>query len=232
MISIGMSNTTMESQAFAKLLESAPGINPKFLFVDGAQGGQVAGITADAKSNYWKVDEERLRAAGVTAKQVQVAWMKQASANPSQEFPEEPKKLQALLAATIRNMRNYYPNLRIAYLSSRIYAGYAISGLNPEPHAYEGGFAVKWLIADQISGNPELNYDPAKGAVKAPWLAWGPYLWADGVKARSDGLTYLKDEFMEQDRTHPAPAARVKVARQLLDFLQKGPTSTPWFVAR
>jgi hypothetical protein len=41
---------------------------------------------------------------------------------------------------------------------------------------------VKWLIADQIAGNPELNYDPAKGRVRAAWLAWGPYIWADGVK--------------------------------------------------
>ena len=232
MISIGMSNTTIESQVFAKMLASGAGVNPKLLFVDCAQGGQVAGITANPKANYWNVDEERLRAAGVTPKQVQVAWVKQASANPSKEFPVEAKKLESLLAQTIRNMRDKYPNLKIAYLSSRIYAGYAKSPLNPEPHAYEGGFAVKWLIADQISGNPELNYDPARGAVKAPWLAWGPYLWADGVKVRSDGLMYGKDEFMESDGTHPAPAAREKVARQLFDFLQKDPSSKPWFVAR
>jgi len=35
--------------------------------------------------------------------------------------------------------------------------------LNPEPHAYESRFAVKWLIGDQIAGKAERNYDPAKG---------------------------------------------------------------------
>ncbi len=64
-------------------------------------------------------------------------------------------------------LHNKFPNLKIAYLSSRIYGGWAASPLNPEPHAYEEGFSVKWLIADQIAGKPGkpgLNYDPAKGA--------------------------------------------------------------------
>jgi hypothetical protein len=45
--------------------------------------------------------------------------------------------------------------------------------LSPEPHAYETDFAVKWTIADQIQGKPGLNLDPVKGAVRAPWIAWG-----------------------------------------------------------
>ena len=77
-------------------------------------------------------------------------------------------------------LHNKFPNLKIAYLSSRIYGGWAASPLNPEPHAYEEGFSAKWLIADQIAGKPELNYDPAKGAVQSPW--------ADGLKGRNDGM--------------------------------------------
>jgi hypothetical protein len=229
MVSTGMSNTTMESQAFAKLLKEASGINPKYQFVDCAQGGQTALVTSKPDANYWKVAEQRLTAAGVTPKQVQVAWIKQADIAPRAEFPEEVKKLEAELAATLHNLHDKYPNIKIAYLSSRIYAGYATTGLNPEPHAYEGGFAVKWLVAGQIAGNPELNYDPAKGAVKSPWIAWGPYLWADGVKSRSDGLTWAKDDLVEQDRTHPSQSGREKVAKLLLEFLKKDPASTPWF---
>ena len=182
------------------------------------------------EAKYWQVSEERLDAAGVTAKQVQVAWIKQANAGPTAAFPEEVKALQADLLATVQNLRDKYPNLKIVYLSSRIYAGYATSPLNPEPHAYEGGFGVKWLIEDQIGGNPELNFDGAKGEVKAPWLAWGPYLWADGLKARADGLTYELGDFAENDRTHPSMLGREKVARQLLDFLRGEPTAKPWFV--
>ena len=40
------------------------------------------------------------------------------------------------------------------------------------------GFAVKWLIEDRI-----------KGDISGPWLGWGPYLWTDGTRGRSDGLT-------------------------------------------
>ena len=63
-----------------------------------------------------------------------------------------------------------FPNLKIAYLSSRIYAGYADTNLSPEPEAYQGGFAVKWLIADQINGSPDLNYDSTNGPVRASCL--------------------------------------------------------------
>ena len=221
MISTGMSNTTMESQAFQKMLGEAGGIHPRFVFVDCAQGGQTARITADPGARYWSVAEDRLRAAGVTAKQVQVTWLKQANAGPTAPFPEEARKLQADLGATLRNLRGRYPNLKIAYISNRIYAGYAATGLNPEPHAYESAFAVRWLIADQIAG---------KGEAGSPWLAWGPYLWADGVKARSDGLTWTPAD-LGPDGTHPSDAGRIKVAKLLLDFLRREPTAKPWFLA-
>jgi|SRR5450432_2087300 hypothetical protein len=102
---------------------------------------------------------------------------------------------------------------------------------NPEPYAYEGGFSVKWLIADQIAGKPELNYNPARGPVRAPWIAWGPYVWADGVKPNRDGLSYSVDDYVEADRTHPSPAGRGKVAARLLAFLKADAASRAWFLA-
>ncbi len=77
-----------------------------------------------------------------------------------------------------------FQNLQIVYLSSRIYAGYATNRLNPEPYAYESAFAVRWLIRDQMKGNDDLNFEPAKGTVVAPLILWGPYLWADGIAPR------------------------------------------------
>ena len=229
MISIGMSNTTIESQAFAALLAEQQGISPRLQFVDCAQGGQVAIVTSKPQSKYWTVAGERLTAAGVTARQVQVAWLKQANAAPMLGFLDEARRLRGDLAGTIHVMHDRYPNLKIVYISSRIYAGYANVPLNPEPYAYEGGFAAKWLIEDQIKGNPDLNYDPAKGAVKAPWLAWGPYLWADGNVPRSDGLIWLREDFVA-DGTHPAPSARQKIAHMLLGFLRTDPSARPWFL--
>ena len=95
--------------------------------------------------------------------------------------------------------------------------------MNPEPHAYESAFAPKWMIARQINGDSELSYE------KMPWLAWGPYLWSDGLKGRKDGLIYTRED-LGLDGTHPSESGRIKVARQLLEFLKSDPTSKPWFL--
>ncbi|OPZ14628.1 MAG: hypothetical protein BWZ10_01874 [candidate division BRC1 bacterium ADurb.BinA364] len=228
-LTIGMSNTTMESQAFLALAAADGDLNPKLTLVDGAQGGQTARVTANPQANFWKVVDERLAKRNATRLQVQAAWIKQANAGPTRPFPAEAKALEADLLETLRTMRALYPNLKIAYLSSRIYAGYAASPLNPEPHAYEGAFAVKWLIGRQLAGDPALNFDPANGPATCPWLAWGPYLWADGMKARSDGLFYARED-LAADGTHPAESGRKKVGELLLAFLKNDPTSRPWFV--
>ena len=43
------------------------------------------------------------------------------------------------------------------------------TGLNPEPYAFESAFAVRWLIGRQLDGKEGLNFDAAKGPVRAPW---------------------------------------------------------------
>ena len=230
LLSIGMSNTTQEFQAFQGLAAAEEALNPRLLIVDGAQGGKAAVVTARPEADFWKVVDKRLNAVGVTPKQVQVVWLKQANPGPSRAFPSEARKLDADIVATLHNLSARFANLKIAYLSSRIYAGYAVTPLNPEPHAYESAFAVKWLISRQIAGQPELNFDPAKGTVRSAWLAWGPYLWADGLKGRKDGLKYTRSD-LGSDGTHPSTSGREKVAEQLLSFLKSDPTSRPWFLA-
>lgn len=220
-LSVGMSNTTQEFSAFQRLAATDSALNPQLTFVDGAQGGQTAAVTAKADANYWTVDAQRLQAAGVTAAQVQAAWLKQANAGPSQPFPAEARKLQADIAQTLRNLHDKFPNLKIVYLSSRTYGGYAGTPLNPEPHAYETAFAVKWLIADQIAGKLPAS----------PWLAWGPYLWTDGTKGRADGFTWTRDD-CGPDGTHPSDSGRRKVAELLLKFLKNEPTAQPWLLKR
>ena len=132
--------------------------------------------------------------------------------------------------AVIHNARERFPNLRIIYLGSRIYAGYANSQLNPEPYAYEGAFVVRWLIQDQIKGNAELNYDSTRGPVKAPVLLWGPYFWGDGTTPRKrDGLIWERKD-LGGDGTHPSDSGRKKVADMLLTFFKTDPYAKAWFV--
>jgi hypothetical protein len=229
--SIGMSNTTQETRSFLKMAIFDPSINPKVKLVDCAQGAQTASKIKDPSFAYWQTVAGRLRDAGVTAAQVQVVWVKEANAMPKEPFPEHAKILQNDMLGVMHTLHGKFPNLKIAYLSSRIYGGYAVGGLNPEPAAYEEGFSMKWLIADQIAGKPELNYDAAKGAVRAPWMIWGPYLWADGLKGRNDGKVTWKREDLGPDGTHPSLMGREKVAWLLMSFLKTHPTACPWFLA-
>jgi hypothetical protein len=138
----------------------------------------------------------------------QVAWVKQARIAPGNigEFPKHAEEMQGHMVTVLNMLKDRFPNLRIAYLSSRIYAGYAKSTLNPEPYAYESAFVVRWLIEDQIKGEPSLNYDPDKGAVKSPLLLWGPYFWADGEKGRKIDDLIWKPVDLAGDGTHPKPA--------------------------
>lgn len=227
---IGMSNTTQESRSFLKLAVADTSLNPKLTLVDCAQGSMTASKIQDPKHPYWQTVAARIRDAGVTAKQVQVVWMKEANGNPTDDPMAYAKALYQQQIVVLHNLHDKFPNLKIAYVSNRIYGGWVQSPLNPEPYAYAGGFSTKWLIADQIAGKSELNYDPAKGQVVAPWIAWGPYLWADGLKGRKqDGLVWKRED-VGPDGTHPSMLGREKVAHLLMDFLKSDPTSKSWFL--
>ncbi|MCI0489845.1 MAG: hypothetical protein L0229_24910 [Blastocatellia bacterium] len=234
LLSIGMSNTTQEFSVFKSLADSDPDKNPSLVIVDGAQGGMPANDITDPNNpkmeQFWETVDDRLAQAGVTPRQVQVAWVKQADSRPTAPFPGHALTLQSELEIIARILKERFPNIRIAYYSSRIYAGYASTNLNPEPFAYESGFSVKWMIESQIDGSIDLNFNPDEGEVKAPWLAWGPYLWADGLTPRSDGLTWSCSDF-NNDGTHPATPARQKVADMLLDFFKTDSTARLWFLA-
>jgi hypothetical protein len=230
LISISMSNATMEFSTFKKTADSSTAKSPQVVIVDCAQGGQAMAEWVDPKAGPWTETARRLGLAGVNPKQVQVAWIKLANKGPSGDLAEHGRKLQKDTLAVVQNARERFPNLRIAYLSSRIYAGYASTRLNPEPYAYEGAFAVRWLIQDQIKGDAALNFDSERGPVKAPLLLWGPYLWGDGTTPRkSDGLVWERKD-LAGDGTHPTDSGRQKVADLLLGFFKTDPTAKPWFV--
>ncbi|MFQ5699908.1 MAG: hypothetical protein ACE5IL_16720, partial [Myxococcota bacterium] len=57
-----------------------------------------------------------------------------------------------------------------------------------------------------------------------------PYLWADGLTSRSDGLTWSCAD-LEADGTHPSMTGEQKVGALLLDFMLASPYAVPWFAA-
>jgi len=234
LLTVGMSNTQQASQAFKQLADHDAEKNPKLLIVDGAQGGMTAQAIQDPDdgsrgSQYWSVVDQRLSGAKVTRAQVQVVWIKQADAGPNQGFPKYAEKLQQELAKIVQSLPRRFPNVKLCYLSPRTYGGYAKTPLNPEPYAYESGFSIKWLIEQQLRREGGLNFDPAQGAVQAPWLSWGAYLWANGTKPNADGLSYDEGDFAT-DGTHESPSGQRKVGAQLLRFFKTDSTTRPWFV--
>jgi hypothetical protein len=238
LISVGMSNTTQEFSAFMRLANRSPQKSANVVLVDGAQGGMEALAWAQPEKRFrpdapspWDVLDQRLKQSGVTGEQVQVVWMKQARRTPAElgEFPEHANEMKGHMVVILQKLKERFPNVRIAYLSSRIYAGYARTPLNPEPYAYESAFVVRWLIRDQIKGDRSLNHDSTLRPVNSPLLLWGPYLWADGEKGRKlDDLVWKPDDFAP-DGTHPSPAGQRKVAEQLLTFFTTDPTAKGWF---
>lgn len=229
LMSIGMSNTSQEFSRFVPLANAHAGKAGSLVIVNGAQGGQAAREWSTSDARPWAVAAERLAAANVSPNQVQVLWIKQANKSPSQGSEAEMQRLQDDMEKIVILARQKYRHLRLAFLGSRIYGGYAQSALNPEPYAHESAFSMQGLILKQIKGAPALNCDPAKGEIKAPVLLWGPYLWAAGPTPRkNDGLVWLPED-LSGDGTHPSDAGAGKVARMLLDFFLTNASTKPWF---
>jgi hypothetical protein len=229
-LTIGMSNCSQESNAFIMLAEDDPLRDPRVFIVNGAQPSQTAEIIDDPEAPFWDVIDERLAERGLTPQQVQAVWFKETNQYPTQPFPFYPNLLKDEFATIMQIIRDRFVNARLCYCSSRTYGGYASIELNPEPYAYHSGFAVKWLIEDQMSGDPALNYAASHGEVESPWIAWGPYLWADGMTPRSDGLIWECADFWEIDGTHPSTSGELKVAQMLLEFFHSDPTAASWYI--
>lgn len=230
LVSIGMSNTTQEfaqgPETFKPRMEADPTLSPFVTIIDGAQGGQAAANWVHSDTP-WNVLSDRVSDAGLTPQQVQVAWVKTAKRLPGNlgGFPSHAEILRDDIKAIVTRLRTEYPNLRLAFLSSRTRA-YTDdpTDLNPEPFAFESGYSVRWAIEEQINGAPGLN-----SSTEVPWIGWGPYIWVDGTVPRSDGLTWLTTD-VTGDCTHPSTSGRIKVSDQLVAFFKSDSLTVPWFL--
>lgn len=233
-ISVGLSVTQQPFGEFVSLVNTDPSKNPNLVIVNGATGGATASLLAGVNNNFWNaIIYDYLPNAGVTPNQVVGAWVLDVNGGPSGTFPSDMTGLQGNLQSIAQNLFTKFPNIKLAYYSSINYTGYSngSANLDPEPYGYEGGMAVKNAIEDQIDGDPNMNYDPSKGKVKAPWIAWGPYYWANGMIPRSDGLVWTCQD-LNTDGTHPSdPVGRIKISTQLLNFLKTDDTASKWFLA-
>ncbi|ANM30752.1 hypothetical protein ABI59_15955 [Acidobacteria bacterium Mor1] len=250
MLSIGMSNTFQEFGRFESRADSDPAVHPDLVILNAAQGSRPADHWNEPDDPTWDEVDTRLAQQGLTPSQVQVAWMKHAVRSPMfppLDFPAHPETLRDILFDVVQSMKQRYPNLKLLYLSSRTRAYMTDqTAQSPEPAAYEGGFAVQWLIEQQLAGDPGLRFDGIDPP--APWLSWGPYLWTDGTgaaegephdpfAARSDGFVWTCAD-VDRDGVHPSPptpdvdppTGEFKVGDELMAFFKTDVTTTPWFL--
>ena len=248
LLSIGMSNATQEfcSQpgtepcnpwTFMGQAAEHPDLNRTGLeIVNGARGGQdTAKWVSPDDPNYDRIRDQVLAPKGLTEAQVRIVWVKMANPGPTQSLPSPEADAFVMLGQMgdiARTLRVRYPNVELVFLTSRIYAGYASSLVNPEPFAYESAFAVKWLIEAQIDQMAGGGVHPIAGDLSfetvAPWIGWGAYPWADGLVPRSEGLIWTCGD-LEDDGTHPSMSGQQKVGTMLLDFFLNSPFARPWF---
>lgn len=204
-----------------------------------------AGIP-DVTGNYTRIRDNVLARfpTALTEAQVQVAWVKVWNPDPTTSLPSASADAYALLTSlgnVMRLMKTRYPNLQLVFLTSREYGGYATDTTNPEPYAYETGFAVKWLIQAQIDqmANGGTVVDARAGDLNyttnaAPWLAWGPYLWGNGPAGRLNGPNWVAQDF---DATAPSFGTLLslqgkgKASLELLHFFEISPFTRCWFMA-
>jgi hypothetical protein len=250
LLSVGMSNAAQEFCAgrssyscnpwtFVGQAVADPDVNDTGLqIVNGAYSRETAASwDSPTDDSYDRVLADDLQPRGLSELQVQVVWLKNAHPVPMVSLPDPDADAYALKRSfgnIVRAIRVRYPNTKLVFLSSRTYAGYATTTLNPEPYAYESGFAVKWLVEAQIQQAASGSVvDAVAGDLSlgqaAPWIGWGPYLWADGANANPDGLAWLPSDF-QSDGTHPSQSGEEKVGAALLEFFKSSPLTRTWFL--
>jgi PKD repeat protein len=248
-VSIGMSNAAFEfcasgtavqvctPHSFMGQVTVDEAVNPQILTVNGAQNSQTSTKWLGLNSPAWTVLVDRVQSVA-SLEQVLVCWVKNTNhyLSPPLTLPDPNADAYGFLRNTARALRNaktWFPNLGQCYLSSRIYAGYASQGGSIEPVAYETGFGIKWLIEAQMRQLATGEIDTLAGDMSldaAPWIAWGPYVWADAANPRSDGLTWIPSDYLF-DLIHPDTTGVVKVATSLVSFFKTSPATMDWFLA-
>ncbi len=235
LLSIGASNPKTEFDNFKLKADTFRMINHKLKIVNGCQGGNGLQKIINPTDNYWNYVNNQLSSNGVSKSQVQVIWLEQENTQSSDyNFPSAPESLMQQFKQLFQLFFQFYPNLQVCYLTGRGYAGYidnsstAGNGLLQARDYYQG-WAVKWLIENQISGDPTLAFNtPNK---KAPLLDWSAYLWADGKNVRQDGLRWnCPVDVKPNDGLHWSPTGNEKAGKAIFEKFTSDAEARLWFL--
>jgi len=238
-------STTLMTRANAN-----PTRNPKLCIAYGFEyqlpGGNRGTGDPGPDSIFYRSLDHALKEQEITPRQVQIVWLSMPVSGrswgtnlppESRTFPADAQESKHAWKEIVHAIHIRYPNVKIIYSSTKA-AMYMTPQDNAEfdggpiePWNHDAAWGVKWVIEDQINGAPDLNYDPARGPVKAPWLSWGPYFWSnpDGTPRQADGFAWTRAD-VAPDGLHPSLSGLTKYANLLLHQMTTDPTATPWFL--
>jgi hypothetical protein len=161
---------------------------------------------------------QKLAKRNISPLQVQVLWIYNVVRLQTKPFPADADELEVYLEIILNESLRRFPNTKQIFLSSSNYFGYALPGApSSEPHAWGEAYGVQSLILNRVNDE------------SLPYIAWGPYFWADGLIPRpSDGLIWKCEDYVEKDRVHPSESGKLKLGRMLLNFFETN-QATRWF---
>ena len=205
-LSIGMSNAKGLWAWFIRDSNDDSLRNPDVTLVNGAIGGGATStwaVAGDPKT--WGKLDGTLADAGATRSDVSVIWFVTHNHVGSQTVEQYATALESDARDVLDLFAIEFPNLKVVWFEPMIYGGYSTASGTQEPHTYESGVVVQRLLVD-----PNWPF----------FVGYGPYMWADGMVPRADGLTWLCSDF-DDDGNHPGRDAKIKHSAYLLQFFQE-----------
>lgn len=218
-MSLGYSTAAMTTQ-YVRFIHQIKQEWPELLIANAAQAGKDLNAMTAADHAYWQQSISMILEQGLTPEQVQIIWLSTSDATVYDlPFPEQPRVQLDKYQTCLKLIREYFPNVRIVFVSDRAYGGY-ISEKSAfplrEPAAWYTSWSVKWLIEAQI------NQEPGFGMDDLPFIDWGPTLWTDGSTGDSFGYTWSYYD-AGKGGIHPSAKGRAKEATRLYLYLRNHP---------
>lgn len=233
MIGIGASNPRTEFTAFQNFCDTFQCLNNKLRIVNVCKGGTgIQKMNYDTAA-YWIKANDTLIAHSLTSLQVQIVWIEQEHTGSTNTlFPSAPQQLITDYKKLLEVILIKYPNIKIAYINSRAYSGYADGSSGPglaAPRDYYNSWAVKWLIENQINNVSGFDYTGINKNI--PFIDWATNSWANGNIPKQDGLFWdCLNDFGPSDGLHLSALGEKKVGKRLFNYFSTDTTSKPWFI--
>ncbi|MBK7311025.1 MAG: T9SS type A sorting domain-containing protein [Sphingobacteriaceae bacterium] len=233
MIGIGASNPRTEFTAFKQYCDTFQCLNSKLKIINTCKGGTGIQKMVDPNDTCWEQAIDTLLSHSVTNLQVQVAWIEQEhTGNNNTSFPGAPQQLVTNFKDLLEVVLQKYPNIKIAYINSRAYSGYADNSTGPglwAPRDYYNSWAVKWVIENQITNATGFDYTGSNPSI--PFVDWATNSWANGNIPKLDGFFWdCVNDFGPGDGLHLSTLGEKKVGQRLFNYFSKDTTAKVWFV--